>query len=133
MKCDGQIRLYNSRGRVIKHKYGKRVTKFKTNRKGYITNATGTRAYKTAVKYQENGMPSKVTVTYKKSDSKLTVICQSRENGKGEYEDSTKIVYTIGAKKTRNKRKYVSMMGRAINYKLMSSVMPEHFFVLGNG
>ena len=71
--------------------------------------------------------------TYEKSDSKLTAICQSRENGKGEYEDSTKIVYTIGAKKTTNKRKYVSMMGRAISYKLMSSVMPEHFFALGNG
>ena len=93
-------------------------------------NEDGTISY---IKEQYGKQYNEYKYTYEETENGLTVIGQSRENGKGEYEDSSKYVYSFGSKKTSDKRKYVSMMGASINYALMSSVMPEHFFVLGNG
>lgn len=164
----GGERYFNSKGRVIKDKNGKNVVKFKTNKKGYITKATGFRKYKNTIKYHKNGFPSKIKnkssdftstikfdengiLTYTKEpgynkkhynerkytsseeNGKLNVIEYAREDGKGEWEQVEKYVFTYGKKKTKDKRHYVAMMNIWMNYAYISEITPEHCFIYGNG
>lgn len=165
----GITRYYNSKGCVTKEVYGKLVTRFTTNKKGYITKATGSHKYTNTVKYQSNGMPASIKykssgysrllkfktngrigtrkdvwgsgkndytefkVSYSSSSGRLKAIEKSRDSGSGKWEYCNKYVYSFGEVKTKNKRKYASMMGECQDPEVMQGAMPEHFFAYGNG
>ena len=164
----GGVRYFSKKGRVTKDKNGKNVVKFSTNKKGYITKATGARKYRNVIKYHENGFPSKITnknsyfnivtkfdengiITYTKepgynrkhytereyvsseADGKLELIESVRDDGKGEWKQVEKYVFSFGEKKTKDKRHYVAMMNIWIDYATLSEITPEHCFIYGNG
>lgn len=159
----GVTRTY-SKGRCKQEKCGKIVTKFTTNKKGYITSGKGYRKYKNTVKYQSNGMPSKVihkesgdkiTVwfntdgtikktksvsgkkyeenkyTYEATADKLIATEMYRANGKGDWKYGIQYVYSFSTDTTKEKRKYVSMMGNEVASYVINSLMHEHTFIYG--
>ncbi len=73
----GGVRYFSKKGRVTKDKNRKYVVKFKTNKKGYITKATGSRKYRNVITYHENGFPSRI----KSKGSGFTSIIKFDENG----------------------------------------------------
>lgn len=101
VKGNAIARYYNSKGRCTKEKYGRYVTKFKTNSKGYIVRGKGHFKFKNSVKLQKNGMPAKV----KHVMGSETTIIKFARNGRIK---TKKYIYRGGFTKYRYKYKKTS-------------------------
>ena len=56
----GVVKVFGSDGHIIKAVWGTTVTKYKTNEKGYIIQASIAETYKNTISYYKNGMPYKM-------------------------------------------------------------------------